>query len=231
MSYTSIKKSRVTVKRFVLMVYMPRQISQFSKAKKKDHHLWVGSSICLCVKENFGKTGMINATGVQMKLSVCSVCKIAHIATSKRSLSFAAHSPRWGAGRHPVEAWSPSQVCVAGWSLPKQHPRSPTVLWSSQKGGRNGTWEYGGKTQTWLDCSWNHSHIPTLESIPYFIISPLYRYCISPQKTCENREVITQKRPRYPQVLSTLTGLQPKLKICLLFFHLSSLSFCMWELY
>lgn len=137
MSYTSIKKSRVTVKRFVLMVYMPRQISQFSKAKKKkDHHLWVGSSICLCVKENFGKTGMINATGVQMKLSVCSICKIAHIATSKRSFSFAAHSPRWGAGRHPVEAWSPSQVCVAGWSPPKQHPRSPTVLWSSQKGGR-----------------------------------------------------------------------------------------------
>lgn len=45
------------------------------------------------------------------------------------------------------------------------------------------------------------------------------------QKTCENREVITQKRPCYPRVLSTLAGLRPKLKICLLFFHLSSLSF------
>lgn len=49
----------------------------------------------------------------------------------------------------------------------------------------------------------------------------------STQKTCENREVITQKRPRYPQVLSTLAGLRPKLKICLFFFHLSSFSFCM----
>lgn len=36
----------------------------------------------------------------------------------------------------------------------------------------------------------------------------------STQKTCENREVITEKRPRYPRVLSTLAGLRAKLKIC-----------------
>lgn len=49
----------------------------------------------------------------------------------------------------------------------------------------------------------------------------------STQKTCENREVITQKRPRYPQVLSTLAGLRPKLKICLFsFISLLFLSAC-----
>lgn len=60
--------------------------------------------------------------------------------------------------------------------MQQQSNRQPRFLLFACKNIGNSAWEYGGKTQTWLDCSWHHSHNPTLESIPYFIISPLCGY-------------------------------------------------------